>query len=464
MSRILIVFIVSLFPCLMFAADAPPVYWLLWFDTEDYIDPASDDAALRLAKELDSIGVRATFKIVGEKARVWEERGRRDVIAAMALHDIGYHTENHSIPPTPAVYLQKLGMEEGAREFERREGRGFADLKRIFGVTPSCYGQPGNSWGPQPNVSLRKWGVPVYMDEGSHVGWNEQPFWYGGMLYVYRLRQFAMRADLNDPSKLGDAKAKFDAAVAEARKRGGGVLQTYYHPTEWSATEFWDGVNFRYANNPPRYEWKKPNPRTPESQAQAYRLFFDFVKHVKNTPGIRIITARDLPLLVENPVKPLSKDAAAAMLRKAVDSQDGYSAADLVVGALGLSPRYVDGPDRRGVTSAGATIPRWVFEKAKADAADFIEKSGKLPSEVWVGNEALSLVDFTATLANDGGAGSTVAVRKGEAAFEKQVTTDAGRAYDWVIHAKGFAPAELLDLARLQAWTLKPAFLRARVQ
>jgi hypothetical protein len=95
MLRNLILIVLAICPCIAFAADAtPPVYWLLWFDTEDYIDPASDDAALRLAKELDAMGVRATFKIVGEKARVWEERGRRDVISAVALHDIGYHTES----------------------------------------------------------------------------------------------------------------------------------------------------------------------------------------------------------------------------------------------------------------------------------------------------------------------------------------------------------------------------------
>lgn len=41
-------------------AAAGPVYVLLWFDTEDYIDPAADDAALRIAEDLSSLGVRAT--------------------------------------------------------------------------------------------------------------------------------------------------------------------------------------------------------------------------------------------------------------------------------------------------------------------------------------------------------------------------------------------------------------------
>ncbi len=448
------------------AADAPPIYWLLWFDTEDYIEPASDDAALRLAKELDAMGVRATFKVVGEKARVLEERGRKDVIRALSLHDIGYHTENHSIPPTPAMYLQKLGLYEGAREFERREGKGFEDVKRIFGVTPSCYGQPGNSWGPQANLTLRKWGVPVYMDDGIQVGFDNQPFWYGGMLYVFNLKHFAMRADLNDESKLADAKAKFDFAVAEARKQGGGVMQTYYHPTEWAATEFWDGVNFRYAANPPRSEWKKPNRRTAESEARAYRIFFDFVKHVKNTPGVRIITARELPQFVENPVRPVSREVASSLLRKSIDSQQGWSAADLLIGALGMTARYVDGPERRvaSTVAPGATVARWVFEKARRDAVDYVERSGALPAQVWVGNESLSIADFTATLAHDDGASANVEVHKGELAFEKRIGTDAGKAYNWVIHPKGFAPEELLELGRLQAWTLKPALLRGRMQ
>src|SRR5262245_44216975 len=82
---------------------AGPVYVVLWFDTEDYIEPAADDAALNIARDLTEQGVRATFKIVGEKARVMEQRGRWDVMRALASHEIGYHSNFHSIPPAPAV-------------------------------------------------------------------------------------------------------------------------------------------------------------------------------------------------------------------------------------------------------------------------------------------------------------------------------------------------------------------------
>src|SRR3954453_6481776 len=62
------------------AQDKPKVYVLLWFDTEDYVLPASDDAALDVAAYLTKQGIRATFKVVGHKARTLEARKRKDVI------------------------------------------------------------------------------------------------------------------------------------------------------------------------------------------------------------------------------------------------------------------------------------------------------------------------------------------------------------------------------------------------
>ena len=148
--------ILSLLLLVSALAAADPVYVVLWFDTEDYIEPAADDAALRIAKDLTAEGVRATFKVVGEKARVLESRGRRDVIQELSKHGLGYHSNWHSVHPAPAEHQVRLGYLDGAAEFERREGQGVADLKRIFGVQPTCYGQPGNSWAPQSNLALRK--------------------------------------------------------------------------------------------------------------------------------------------------------------------------------------------------------------------------------------------------------------------------------------------------------------------
>jgi hypothetical protein len=136
-------------PTLRAAEPAAKVYVVLWFDTEDYLLPADDDAALHLANFLTDEGVKATFKVVGEKARTLEKRKRNDVIDALKKHEIGYHSNFHSVQPTPALYLSTLGWDEGVAEFDRREGPGRGDVERIFGAAPTCYGQPGSSWGPQ---------------------------------------------------------------------------------------------------------------------------------------------------------------------------------------------------------------------------------------------------------------------------------------------------------------------------
>lgn len=114
------------------AEDEPMVYVTFWFDTEDFILPQADDAAKRLAEMFSKRSVKATFKIVGEKARVLEERGRDDVIYALAKNDMACHSTYHSVHPTPAEYSRDLDWQEGVSEFVRREGPGLETLRHVF--------------------------------------------------------------------------------------------------------------------------------------------------------------------------------------------------------------------------------------------------------------------------------------------------------------------------------------------
>jgi hypothetical protein len=443
-----------------------PVYVVLWFDTEDYVEPAADDAALRLAQDLTNLGVRATFKIVGEKIRTLEARGRQDVIRALALHDIGYHADNHSMPPTPSVYLRDLGFLEGAAEFERREGRGVTDLERVFGVVPSCYGQPGSSWGPQSHLALRRMGIPVYLDEGAHVGLNSQPFWYGGMLYIFNMGRYLLRPPLQPGASLEGTEKQFDQLAEELAARGGGVISTYSHPTEFVTSEFWDGVNFARGAYRDPSEWQRPRRRTPEDSERCYRILRAFVEHARNVPGVRFATARDLLQLYEGPLPPKvdrTRIAAHMTTRQTFLLSDAgaLSAADMLMVLLGMAPQVVDGPVARVESTVKApAIPRPLFERGKADAASFIGAHKRLPAAVWFGSEKLSIGDFAATLAADDGAAPQVAVRRANLEFEGYFSTDPRGTFNWSIHPEGFSAPELLELARLQGWTLKPARLR----
>jgi hypothetical protein len=442
-----------------------PVYIVLWFDTEDYIEPAADDAVLRLATDLDKLGVRATFKVVGEKARVLESRGRTDVIRALTHHDIGYHSNFHSIQPTPALYLRGMGWLDGAAEFERRERPGVEDLRRIFGVTPSCYGQPGSSWGPQTYRALLRMGIPVYLDEGAQVGLADQPFWLGGMLHVFNMGRYLMRVDLNQEIRLPQAFEKFDRAAGELEANGGGVISTYYHPTEFVTTAFWD-LNFAKGANPERSEWKKPPRRTAEDSERCYRILSRWVEHAKARPGVRFVTARELPLLYESGI---SRIADRAMIARHLASHETFlvtdqgvlSSAEMLQILLGMEPAGFEGPLARGQSSyREGEIPRAAFERAKTDAAGFIRANRRLPAEVWIGSQKLSLADFAATVAADSGASTVVSVRRGNLELERYVATDPRGTFNWPIHPEGFSAPDLLELGRLQAWTLKPARLK----
>ncbi|MGH7194578.1 MAG: hypothetical protein ACREJM_13755, partial [Candidatus Saccharimonadales bacterium] len=211
-----------------FAKTPPKVYVVLWFDTEDYMLPASDDAALRLADFLSREGVRATFKVVGEKARTLVARERYDVITALKKHEIGYHSNWHSVQPSPAMYMSTLGWDDGVDEFDRREGPGRADVERVFGQPPSCYGQPGSSWGPQTFGGMRRWKMPVYLDAGSHVSLDGKPHFFCGLLTLYKLAH-TLRTDLSGESALRAAEDRFQNARQALLEEGGGLVSIYYH-------------------------------------------------------------------------------------------------------------------------------------------------------------------------------------------------------------------------------------------
>jgi hypothetical protein len=455
---------------LMLAANvvsaAGPVYVVLWFDTEDYVEPAADDAVLHIARDLTGLGVRATFKVVGEKARVLEQRGRWDVVRALAPHDIGYHSNFHSIPPAPSVYLRDLGYVEGAAEFERRERAGALDVQRIFGVRPTCYGQPGSSWAPQTNTALRRMGISVYLDEGTQVGLDNQPFWYGGLLHIFNMGRFTMRAPLDGAAPVENSYQRFDRAAAELAARGGGTISIYYHPTEFVTTEFWDAVNFAKGADRERADWRSPRRRTDADSERCYGILHAYVAHMKNVPGVRFATAREMLQLYGSPT-PTSVNRtriAEHMAKKQtylLTEQDSLSAADMMLALLGMDPQVVDGPATRIASTLRAdSIPRAAWERAKADVQASIRANKRLPAEVWIGSEKLSIGDFAATLAAYDGTSASAGVHRANIEFEKYFSTDAKGSFSWPIHPEGFSAPELLELGRLQGWTLKPARLR----
>ena len=53
-----------------------------------------------------------------------------------------------------------------------------------------------------------------------------------------------------------------------------------------------------------------------------------------------------------------------------------------------------------------------------------------------------------------------VPLRQGELEARKFIAKDSPRLWGWVIFPKGFNAPHMMELAKLQAWTIKPARLR----
>lgn len=148
-------------------------------------------------------------------------------------------------------------------------------------------------------------GIHVYLDEGDQVGVNDQPIWYDGLLYVFNMGPYQIRADLDKKVPIADTFRDFDAAVRRLSEVGGGLISTVYHPTEFVHTEFWDAVNFAHGATRERDRWVQPKRRSSEESERCYEVLRKYVEHAKNTPGVRFITANELLHLYSTPIPPM---------------------------------------------------------------------------------------------------------------------------------------------------------------
>jgi hypothetical protein len=468
------------------------VYVLFWFDVEDYIGPETDEALRRLLDIFDARGVRGSWKLVGEKLRAMESRGRVDIIRALSQHDVGYHTDGHSRHPTVAEYLQDKEWDEGVAEFSRRERPGYDDIQRIFGHPPTCYGQAGDSWAPHVFPVLKKWGVPLYLDGGSyHIGLDDVPFWYCGVLNIFRLRSNRTSVALHsDGDAVGEAERRF-TAIADRLRPAGGVMGVYYHPCQFVNTTFTCPINFSRGANPPREQWRAAPLRPVEEIEEGFRRFAEYLSFVQAQPDVEILTGTEFveraPDAAYDRVFTAGEIAALAEAMRheitwqrvdevflspaevfglIVDALAAYRREGHLPAGLRVRPGVL-GPTVRGtgLRRAGAEeCATAELLEACRRAAAALDRAKRLPGSIDVGGESLSPADLLATAAHlllalsTGAEPENVALRQGDFAMTQHVGDD--EVWNWGVLPPDFDGSHLLELARLQTWTMKPAGIR----
>ena len=462
------------------------VHLLFWFDVEDCTVPQSDDAAGRLAAILSEHGARGTFKVVGQKARMLEQRVRYKVMDALKKHDIGYHANWHGGRPQIAEYLGPLDWDEGVAEFEKREGPGLDDVRRLFGVNPVTYGQPGSNWAPHVFPVLRKWDIPTYVSGFGYVGVDCQPFWYGGVLctsHMYGNRfggegqrhLMGLNFELGKPGELDKHKETFTRSLDQLSETGG-LISIINHPCtlvleQWFSTDM------------------KPR----ELTEAGYRHFDEFVKWALSFDNVTTTCAGELRDLYPDRARGrrFCRDEIREIARGLLEEINFQRVDDMTVSAaeaFGMLVNCLAGhvttgepptdalctpvynPTSRPPAPARSQSVRWhEFCESVRTVAGYVNRKRQVPSRVELSGGAAAPGDYLAAVAqaltrlfSGEAAPDEVRIEPAACRFEERVDTAAAESgWRGSMLPDGFSAPKMVELAKLEAWTLKPAVLRA---
>lgn len=430
---------------------APPSHSMadifLRFDVEDWLTPASDWALARILEELDRVGARANFAVVGLKARALVGRGRGDLLRQMkSLGSVGFHSYSHSVHPTLAEDLEPREREDAERRFLEREAPGVDALKEA-GTPPVFFTQPGANWIPEVLECGPELGLHAFISEAwnTYLVPSRHVYWLGRTLY--------WSPPVDAPKGLlFRLPAGKDAAVGEvaAALQSGGPAMVVTHPTELITSHFWDQDNFGYGTT------RTPAIAGPTLPAafwdQKLRGVRDYLGGIQALKP-RFVTVDDW-LSSVNPAGPVDVDRKSLM-----EGLKTHGLGPLPVGDAWLSAGEAVAAAALLAESAGGavSVPRLlapsgtiVERDAAAGLLAMIRVGARPPERVG----ALDLAEWA-----PGFLEKTLGVRP-VVRFSDFVRPADEQHWDWPIFPPGFTAPRLLQEARRQAWTLKPAVLR----
>jgi hypothetical protein len=452
------------------------------FDSEDYETPAADDAEKWWAETMTKHGITACICVVGELARALQARGRRDVAAAMARHEIAFHSDMHSAHPTWAEYLDTMGWEDGVERVMREESRGIAAARDLFGQQPSAWCKPGASWGPQVAHAMALMDVPVFCDAPFEAA-PGRPLWYDNNLFLNYHTSFDRYFGTAPEERLERMKADFRALC---EKHDGGYLVVYTHPCRLFTTQFTD--TFRHGRNPPREGWGAAPLRQPAEIAALQRDFDAFLGWVVRQPQVELTTYRALYASFKPPAGAWLSPEAVLSLCDAPQWLDHRQANGLclspaeqfgviaraaaAVGETGRMPEAVPvrrllGPPEPPASTDAARVSWSEFAAAARRADQLATETGMVPARIPLGGGEMGPNAFLQSAIRGlfdwqraGQAPANVEIRpvSEEPAILAREDLARQRFQDtWSIFPPEFEGRNVLAMIRRQAWTAKPA-------
>jgi hypothetical protein len=269
------------------------------------------------------------------------------------------------------------------------------------------------------------------------------------------------------------------------------VVSIYFHPCEFIHRQFWDGVNFARGANPPREQWQLPPMKSPQEIEQSFHYLEGLVRYMKSFPRVRFITASEALAAMPDAAqdrqfssRELGEIAAQVTADISFQAHPDYALSaseefsllnDFVARRIRKQPATPltlrgtpYGPTLETPEPAGSLNVGWSqFSRTVLDVAGFLEKNGQVPSAVWLGSTPVppesylvALAQATRALLSTNSPPDSVTFAPAHLAAARYVADDSPDLWGWVIFPEGFDAPQLMALAKLQAWTLKPAILR----
>ncbi|NOY36311.1 MAG: hypothetical protein GXO83_01900 [Chlorobi bacterium] len=464
-------------------------YMVICFDVEDYTSPDSvgmDDIPKWEAEIMTGEGVTGTFFVIGEKARMLEKRGRTDVIQAMAKHDIGSHTNYGSIHPTVTEILEKAGWDDGIATMLKNETAGFDDLERIFGRRPANLARHGGSYGPQLVAALSEMNAGYVYSPVSLPGHNA--VWFCNTLNFHGEGDFGFFDDAywND-SLFNPMLGALDTLIPKNIAGADVVAFFANHPSKVRSIQFWD-FNYYKGANPGPSEWKTPELRPSETMKTAQKNFRRLIRYMKGRDDIELTTYREMKKLYGNQKIGISAEKLGAvadriLAENAVVTDEYYSPAEIFTalaealstyGKTGKLPENLTvrrpfGPltmpaENPGITTAGKNE---VLTLASS-ALDSVLNTNHLPATRELNGHAIgtgSLMALFCKMYQEIRNG-TVPARLDIVSFPayptenaEQILKEVAACKSWPVHREDLDMTGLIEMTKLQLWTLKPALI-----
>ena len=258
------------------------------------------------------------------------------------------------------------------------------------------------------------------------------------------------------------------------------------HPITVRAYEFGDAINFGHGKETPPESWTQPLLKSEDEYRNALKNFEVLVEYVAAHPRLEVVPVGALEERFGRVADSISQDdllsyATAACGMEDIQTDDARlspaEAVDVLAQAiLALSNkvrpgefaiRHVDGPVTMPSENGSAASTSWASFRSGCDhVKSFINRAGQLPASVDIDGTTVGIGSFYHAACEsfvalaDHRTPESVAFRAGPQipGIAKAIAVGTEGGYrGWVIHKPDLNMTNLLELTRLQTWTIKPA-------